>query len=107
MAREIHDADWQTEVLDSPVPVLVDIHSTHCGPCRALAPVIEKLSADYEGRARVVKLNTDDNTEVAGSLRVTAVPTVVVFHEGHEVSRLVGLRPEATYRKLLQDAGVS
>lgn len=89
------------------MPVLVDIHSTHCGPCRTLAPLIDKLSSDYEGRAKVVKLNTDQNTDVAGSLRVTAVPTVLLFHEGQEVSRLVGLRPEATYRKLLQDVGVS
>lgn len=107
MAREINDTDWQAEVLESQVPVLVDIHSTHCPPCRVLGPVIDKLATEYEGRAKVVKLNTTHNTEVAGTLRVTAVPTVVLFHEGQEQSRLVGLRPEAAYRQLLEQAGVS
>ncbi len=69
--------------------------------------MIEKLAGEYEGRAKVMKLNTDHNTEVASGLRVTAVPTVLAFKDGREVSRLVGLRPEASYRKLLEAAGVS
>lgn len=107
MAREINDADWQVEVLESDVPVLIDIHSTHCSPCRALGPVIDRLASEFEGRAKVVKLNTENNTEIAGSLRVTAVPTVVVFREGQELNRLVGLRSEASYRQLLEQAGAS
>jgi thioredoxin 1 len=107
MAREITDRDWEAEVVNSQVPVLVDVYSTHCPPCRALAPVIETLASAYDGRAKVVKLNTDENTEVAGGLRVTAVPTVLVFSEGKERGRLVGLRPEAAYRKLLESAGVA
>src|SRR5581483_3493348 len=93
MAREIHDADWEAEVLQSNVPVLVDVHSTRCGPCRALAPVIDKLAAGYEGRAKVVKINTDENTEIANTLRISAVPTVLVFRDGRETNRLIGLRP--------------
>jgi thioredoxin 1 len=107
MAREINDSDWQAEVLESQVPVLVDVHSTRCPPCRVLGPVIDRLASEYAGRAKVVKLNTENNIEVAGSLKVTAVPTVVVFREGQELSRLVGLRPEAAYRELLHQAGVS
>jgi thioredoxin 1 len=107
MTQEINDAAWDSEVLQSSLPVLVDVHSTHCSPCRALAPVIDKLASDFEGRAKVVKLNTDHNQEVAGSLKVSAVPTVLLFEHGREVGRLVGLRPEPAYRKLLEAAGVS
>lgn len=102
MTQEINDAGWEDEVLRSTLPVLVDVYSTHCPPCGSLAPVVDKLAAEYSGRAKVVKLNTETNTEVASSLGVTAVPTVLAFRQGQEVGRLVGLRPEASYRKLLE-----
>ncbi len=105
MSREIRDSEWQNEVLDSKLPVLVDVYSSYCGPCRMLAPTIERLSTEFEGRAQVVKLNTHNGTEVAASLGVTAVPTVLAFQDGREVGRIVGFRPEAAYRELLGQAG--
>jgi thioredoxin 1 len=107
MAREINAAEYEAEVLGSPVPVLLDVYGEHCPPCRQLAPVIERLAAQYEGRARVLKIEAGSNRELAGSLAISSVPTVLAFQDGREVSRLVGLRPETAYHKLLGAAGVS
>ena len=106
MAREINAAQFEAEVVGSPVPVLLDIYGEYCPPCRQLAPTIDKLAAQYEGRARVLKLESGANGGLAGDLAITAVPTVVAFRGGKEVGRLVGLRPESAYRKLLEQAGV-
>jgi thioredoxin 1 len=106
MAREINAAEYETEVLGSPVPVLLDVYGEHCGPCRVLAPTIDKLAAEYEGRARVLKIEAGANRELAGSLAISSVPTVLTYHNGKEVGRLIGLRPEPAYRKLLDAAGV-
>jgi thioredoxin 1 len=107
MAREIDASEYEAEVLGSPVPVLLDVYGEHCPPCRQLAPLIEKLAAQYEGRARVLKIEAGANRELAGSLAISSVPTVLAFQDGREVSRLVGLRPEWAYHKLLGAAGVS
>jgi thioredoxin 1 len=107
MAREINAAEYEAEVLGSPVPVLLDVYGEHCPPCRQLAPVIDKLSAQYDGRARVLKIEAGANRELAGSLAISSVPTVLVFQDGREVSRLVGLRPESAYHKLLATTGLS
>ena len=107
MAREISQSEYEAEVVGSPVPVLLDVYGEHCGPCRQLAPVIDRLAGEYEGRARVLKVEAGVNRELAGGLAVSSVPTVLAFRGGKEVGRLVGLRPESAYRKLLEAAGVS
>jgi thioredoxin 1 len=107
MAREINQSEYETEVAGSPVPVLLDVYGEHCGPCRQLAPVIDRLAGEYEGRARVLKVESGANRELASDLAISSVPTVVAFRGGQEVGRLVGLRPESAYRKLLEEAGVS
>ncbi|QDV35593.1 thioredoxin family protein [Tautonia plasticadhaerens] len=106
MARQIRGADWEAEVLRSPVPVLVDLYSKHCNPCQALAPLIDRLAGEYGGKAKVLKLNIAEGVEVATALGVSSVPTVVAFRGGNEVGRLVGLRSEQQYRRLLGQAGV-
>jgi thioredoxin 1 len=107
MAREINAAEYEAEVLGSPVPVLLDVYGDYCPPCRQLAPVIDKLAGEYEGRAKLLKVEAGANRELASGLSVSSVPTVLAFRGGKEVGRLVGLRPEAAYRKLLEAAGVS
>jgi thioredoxin 1 len=107
MAREIVAAEYEAEVLSSPVAVLLDVYGDHCGPCRQLAPVIDRLAEQYEGRARVLKMEAGANPELAGRLGISSVPTVVAFRDGREVGRLVGLRPEPSYRAMLEAAGVS
>ena len=76
---EFTDANWKSEVLDSSVPVVVDFWAPWCGPCRMLAPTIEKLASEFQGRVKIGKLNTDENQETPGGLRISAIPTVLVF----------------------------
>ncbi|ADV61054.1 thioredoxin [Isosphaera pallida ATCC 43644] len=98
---EFTDANWTTEVMESPIPVLVDFWAPWCGPCRTLAPTIEKLAAEFEGRVKVGKMNTDENPNIPGGLRISAIPTVILFHEGKVVDRLVGVTPEGKFRDVL------
>jgi thioredoxin 1 len=89
---EFTDDNFQSQVLDSEQPVLVDFWAPWCGPCRMIAPAIEELSNDYQGRVRVGKLNTDDNPKIASSLGVSAIPTVMLFKGGNVVERFVGMQ---------------
>src|SRR3954462_13233293 len=104
---EFTDANWQSEVVDSPLPVLVDFWAPWCGPCRRLAPTIEKLAGDYQGRVKVGKMDTDQNVEIPGDLQIREIPTVIVFQSGHEVARLRGLNDESRFRDTLASLGIS
>jgi thioredoxin 1 len=104
--KEFTDATWKSEVLDSEIPVVVDFWAPWCGPCRMLAPTIEKLAGEYEGRVKIGKLDTDQNAETAGSLRVSSIPTVLFIQGGKVVDRLVGVNPEAKYKDVLSKLGV-
>jgi len=97
-ALEVTSANWETEVLQSDKPVLVDFWAPWCGPCRMLAPVVEKLAGEFEGKAVIAKLNTDVAGDIAGSLGVSAIPTVFIFKGGQAVARLVGVQAESKYR---------
>jgi thioredoxin 1 len=105
--KEFTDLNWQSEVLDSPIPVVVDFWAPWCGPCRMVGPTIEKIAAEYEGKVKVGKLNTDVNQETPGTLRISAIPTVLVFQDGKEKDRLVGVRSEKEYKSSLEKLGVS
>lgn len=102
---EITSANWEEEVLRSPIPVLVDLWAPWCPPCRQLAPTIEKLAVAYQGRVKVGKLDIDHAQELAGRLGVSSIPTVIVLHGGREVERIVGLSPESRYRSILDGLG--
>jgi len=82
-------------------PVLVDFYADWCGPCRMLAPTIEKLARDYEGRAVIAKVNVDNLPAIAGQYGIQGIPAVFVFDKGQVVQRLVGLRPAGEYAKVL------
>jgi thioredoxin 1 len=104
---EFTDANWQSEVLDSETPVVVDFWAPWCGPCRQLAPTIEKLAGEYVGKVKIGKLDTDQNSETAGGLRISSIPTVLFIQGGKVVDRLVGVNPEAKYRDVLSKLGVA
>ena len=88
------DQKFQAEVLDSSTPVLVDFSAKWCGPCKALAPVIEQLADDYSGRVKVAKLDIDNNRQSAGQYGIQSVPTMIIFQNGQPVKKLVGLSPK-------------
>ena len=88
------DQQFQAEVLDSTTPVLVDFSAEWCGPCKALAPVIEQLADDYSGRVKVAKLDIDNNRQSAGQYGIQSVPTMIIFQNGQPVKKLVGLSPK-------------
>ncbi len=85
------DANFQSEVLDSQQPVLVDFWAPWCGPCKAIAPVVDALATDFLGKVRVGKVNTDDNPKTASSYSISAIPTLLLFKGGEIVDRFVGL----------------
>lgn len=101
MPQEITDQNFQTEVANSPVPVLVDFWAPWCGPCRALAPTVEEISNEYQNKVKVVKVNTDDNPVEASKLRISAIPTIVFFKGGKVVDQLVGVYPKTEIKKRL------
>jgi len=103
---EFTDANWKSEVLDSTIPVLVDFWAPWCGPCRMLAPTIEKLAGELQGKVKIGKMNTDENQETPGGLRISAIPTVLVFQGGREVDRLVGVNSEKKFKDTLSKLGV-
>ena len=101
------DGNWKSEVLDSPIPVVVDFWAPWCPPCRRLAPTIERLAGEYDGRVKIGKMDTDENPETPGSLGISSIPTVLVFQNGKEVDRIVGVNPDTKYKATLDKLGVS
>ncbi len=95
------DATFNEDVLQSDRPVLVDFWAPWCGPCKALGPTIDELAEDQEGRAKVGKLNVDENPETSRHYAISSIPTVVLFHKGEVVERFVGIRPKEQYVKAM------
>lgn len=101
---EITDATFESEVLKSDQPVLVDFWAPWCGPCVALAPVIEELSKELSGRVKVVKMNVDEHPKVAGELGIRSIPTLKVFKGGQEVNQMVGAASKDRILALIEQA---
>lgn len=101
MANTTTDTTFQDDVLNSDVPVLVDFWAEWCGPCRMLGPVMDQVSAKTEGRARVYKLNIDENPQTAQQYGITSVPAVLIFRGGQVEQQMVGVRPEIAYLQAL------
>lgn len=98
--KELSDQSFETEVLQSASPVLVDFWAPWCGPCRLIAPVIEELATENQGDLTVAKINIDDSPNTAATYGVSSIPTLMIFKNGEVVDRFVGVQP----KKRLQDA---
>ena len=93
---------FQAEVVRSDLPVVVDFYADWCGPCKMIAPVLEQLSKEYKGRAKFVKINTDDNQELAGQFGIMSIPTVMFFSRGKVEDIVIGAVPAAVFKQKLE-----
>ena len=103
MISSINAAQYQEEVLQSKMPVLVKMSTAWCPPCRAMAPVLQELAERYAGRVKIVEIDGEASVEIAESLRITGYPTMVFFSKGEEVGRILGATPKARIIRFLQE----
>ena len=98
---DVTDATFESEVLKSETPVLVDFWAEWCAPCRAIAPIIKELAEKYGDRVKIVKINIDDSQQTPGTYGIRTIPTVLAFKDGQVVSQLNGLRPKGDFEELI------
>lgn len=105
-ALKLSDENFKQEVLESDVPVLVDFWATWCGPCRMVGPIIEEIAEEYAGKAKIGKVNTEDNANLAGEYGVISIPTMLIFKNGKPVDQIIGAVPKEAITKKI-DAAIS
>jgi thioredoxin 1 len=99
---EVTDENFKTEILDSAQPALVDFWAAWCGPCRAIAPVVEELAAQYEGRVKIGKLNVDENPKTPGQYGIRAIPTLILFKGGTVAEQITGAVSKTTLENAIK-----
>ena len=104
MEKRFTSENFETEVLKSDVPVLVDFYADWCGPCKRMAPIVEQLASEYEGKITVGKVNIDDSTDLAIKCGVMSIPTLIVFRRGEVFRKEVGVQTKATVAKAINQA---
>ncbi len=98
----VNDENFDDEVLQSDIPVLVDFWAEWCGPCKVVGPTIEALAVDYAGKVKVAKLNVDDNPQAAGRFGVRSIPTLIVFKDGEAQQAAIGVKPKGQLAELIE-----
>jgi len=104
---EITDQNFQSEVIDSGEPVLIDFWAPWCGPCRMIAPMVEELAGEYKGSVKIGKINIDDNPSAANNFGVSSIPTLMIFKAGEVIDRFVGVQPKNKLQAALDAAKVT
>lgn len=102
MVKVINDSNFSEEVLKASEPVIVDFWASWCGPCKMLAPVVEEVSKELEGRAKFVKINVDENPVASNQYRVASIPTLIIFKNGKIADTLVGFRPKQSIKSAIE-----
>jgi thioredoxin 1 len=100
---EVGDQNFEAEVLNAAVPVLVDFWAAWCAPCRMLAPVVESIAEDYEGKAKILKLNVDENMATSGKYNIKGIPTLLLFKDGVVKEQIVGNTTKGTISKMIDN----
>ena len=103
MAMQFTGSNFETEVYQADVPVLVDFYADWCGPCKAMGPVVEALAQEYEGKVKVGKINTDDNQDIAMEYGVMSIPTFIVFKGGKAVKKMVGMQDKRNHVAAIEE----
>lgn len=101
---EIADATFEEEVVNADVPVVVDFWAEWCGPCKMIAPIVEELSGEYEGRVKFTKLDVDSNPQTAMQFGIRGIPTLLIFNGGKAVDQVVGAVPKSMLKQRVDDA---
>ncbi|MGN0136401.1 thioredoxin [Anaerotignum sp.] len=100
--KQVKSNEFRTEVLESKVPVLVDFSATWCGPCQMMGPVLEQMSAEYEGKAKIVKVDIDESMDLAQKYQIMSVPNMIFFKNGEPADAVVGAVPAAYLKEKLE-----
>ena len=93
--------NWEAEVDQTDALVMVDFWAVWCGPCQMVAPIVEELAKEYEGKLKVMKLNTDEVPEIAGKFQIMSIPTILFFKKGQPVEKIVGARPKPQFKQVI------
>ena len=101
---ELSDSNFDTEVIKSETPVLVDFWAPWCGPCRAIAPIVEEISSSYQGRLKVGKLNVDENQQTTMKFGIRSIPTIIIFKGGMAVEQIIGAVPKGEIERVVGKA---
>lgn len=101
-AIKVDETGWDTEVMKAPGLVMVDFWAVWCQPCQMVAPIVEELAGEYAGKLKVMKLNTDENPEIAGRYQVMSIPTILFFKDGQPVEKLIGARPKRQFKEVIE-----
>lgn len=100
-ALKVDEGSWDAQVMKAPGLVMVDFWAVWCGPCQMVAPIVDELANEYAGKLKVMKLNTDENPEIAGRYQVMSIPTILFFKDGKPMEKLIGARPKRQFKELI------